>query len=176
MFGCICIRFSQLLGRTCQRIAMLGSFMQTQHSISNSVRDWCLPMESFSSWVGHWLVIPSVSVSSLSLHSFQTIPILSCNIFKWVGIPISPLGFLSGYWMSPQIPYAHFLGFPPKATHIDSWESPLSQVSGTSYTLPPSPPLEATDFHVFWSSGPLDHSSVSSNTPILNWVICLFGV
>jgi hypothetical protein len=33
-------------------------------SITDSVRNWCSPMEWVSGWVNYWLVIPSVSAPS----------------------------------------------------------------------------------------------------------------
>ena len=34
---------------------MLGSHLQAQHTISNSVRDWCPVMGQIPSWVSHLL-------------------------------------------------------------------------------------------------------------------------
>ena len=49
---------------------MLGSCLQAQYSISNSVRVWCVSMGWTSSWTGHWSAIPSVFDPFLSLHLF----------------------------------------------------------------------------------------------------------
>jgi hypothetical protein len=43
MFVDVCICLSQLLGRASQRTALLGSCLQAQHSIINSVTHLCLP-------------------------------------------------------------------------------------------------------------------------------------
>jgi hypothetical protein len=56
----ICL--SQLLDRASQRAPILGSYLQAQYSIINSVRDWCLPMGRVSKWANHWSAIPLVSI------------------------------------------------------------------------------------------------------------------
>ena len=66
--GVLYICFHQLLDEASQMTVMLGSCMQAYQSINNSVRGWLSAMEWVSSWVSHWLAIPSVSVPSLSLH------------------------------------------------------------------------------------------------------------
>jgi hypothetical protein len=53
-------------GRASRRTAMLGSCLQAQHGISNSVRVWWEPMGWVSKWAGHWSAIPSSSDPSLS--------------------------------------------------------------------------------------------------------------
>jgi hypothetical protein len=45
VLGCEYLHLSQsTVGGASQRTAMLGSYMKAQHSISNSMIDWCLPM------------------------------------------------------------------------------------------------------------------------------------
>lgn len=56
----ICICLSHLLGRASQRAVMLGSCLQAQHSIINSVRDWCLLMGWASQLVGHPFCLCSI--------------------------------------------------------------------------------------------------------------------
>jgi hypothetical protein len=51
----ICVCLSQLLGRASQRTAMLGSCLQVQHSISNSVKDW-VPIHGMDPRLGQLLV------------------------------------------------------------------------------------------------------------------------
>jgi hypothetical protein len=63
---CICLSYC----KGSQRTAMLGSCSQVPHSISNSIRAWCLPM----GWIPHWaydlMIFPSACPSFLSLHFF----------------------------------------------------------------------------------------------------------
>ena len=94
----LCICCSQLLGGVSQRTVMLGSCLQAQQSIINSVRDWCLPMGWVSSWAGHWLAIPSASAPFLSLHFLLTGKIWGKKFCGCIGVPIPPLGVLPGYW------------------------------------------------------------------------------
>ena len=56
------ICFSQLLGRSSHRIAMLGFCLQVKQSIINTVGDWFLPIK-----LGQSLAIPSASALFLSL-------------------------------------------------------------------------------------------------------------
>ena len=64
MVGCKYLHLSQsVAGRASQRTAMLGSCLQAQYSISNSVRVWCPLMGWISIWAGHWMAFSSVSAS-----------------------------------------------------------------------------------------------------------------
>ena len=72
MFVGIRICLSQLLCRASQMAAVLGSCLQPQHNIINSVRNWCLPIGWISTWPGHWSAIPSVSAPFLSMR-FQSV-------------------------------------------------------------------------------------------------------
>jgi hypothetical protein len=133
---------------------MLGSCLQVQHSISNSVRVWCPPIGWIRSCAGHWLAIPSVSASFLFLHFFLTGTILD-QIFK-VGL-VSP----SLHWepcLTTRNSLFRFhlpLGISVKVTHIELWELLTFQVSGTFSPHSHLPPLSAKYFHSFsWPSGP----------------------
>ena len=86
--GILCVSFQWLLGGASQKTVMLGSCLQAQQSIINSVRGWCLPMEWNSIWGSHFLAIPSVSALSLSFHILQAGNILSQKFCKWVVVLI----------------------------------------------------------------------------------------
>ena len=60
---CICHRL--LLGEASQETVMLGSCLQAEQSIINSVRAWLSHMGWVSSWGSHWLADSSVCDSSL---------------------------------------------------------------------------------------------------------------
>ena len=89
----ICICLCQLLGRASQRTAMLGSCLQVQHSISNSIRVWCLPM----GWISSQPVTGQPFLQSL-LH------FCPCISFRqeqfWVKIFEDGLMSLSLHWRS----------------------------------------------------------------------------
>lgn len=52
------LHLSQLTaGRAFQRTAMLGSSLQAQPSIGNSVRDRCPSKKYIPSWACHWAII-----------------------------------------------------------------------------------------------------------------------
>jgi hypothetical protein len=55
---------------------MLGSCLQAQYGISNSVRVWYTSMEWIPSWDGHWVVFLSVSAPFLSMPFLKTETIL----------------------------------------------------------------------------------------------------
>jgi hypothetical protein len=57
----LCTRFSQLLGEDSKRRVMLDSWLQAYQNITDSVRDWCLPIGWVSSWASYLLAIPVVS-------------------------------------------------------------------------------------------------------------------
>ena len=54
--------------RSSQRTAMLGSCVQAQPDISNSIRVLGLLMGEIPSWASHLMAFPSVSVLILPLH------------------------------------------------------------------------------------------------------------
>jgi hypothetical protein len=60
--------FQSTAGKASQRTAMLGTYLQAQYAIINSVRNWCLLMGWTPSYVSHWMPFPSVSAPFLSLH------------------------------------------------------------------------------------------------------------
>lgn len=51
-----------LLDEASQETAVLGSCLQAQPSVINSVKGWLSPMGWGSDWGSHWLAVPSVSV------------------------------------------------------------------------------------------------------------------
>ena len=65
---------------------MLGSCLQAQQSIINSVRGWFSPLGWVSSWASHsWLFPRSL------LH------LVDKTAFGWVDIPLPPLEVLFSY-------------------------------------------------------------------------------
>ena len=82
--------------RASHRTAMLGSSMHTQHSISNSVRVSAHDMDFKlgQSLVGHSFGLCFIFVPAFLLDRI----ILGQKIWRWVGVPISPLGAVSNYW------------------------------------------------------------------------------
>jgi hypothetical protein len=57
-------------GRVSSKTAMLGSCLQPEHRINNSVRVWFLPMGWIPSWASHWMAFSPVSGPFLSLRLF----------------------------------------------------------------------------------------------------------
>ena len=57
---------------------MLDSYLQVQHNIITSVRDWCLPMGWISKWAGHCSTIPSVSAGIKVVEKFLMTSISLC--------------------------------------------------------------------------------------------------
>ena len=55
-------------GRSSQRTSMLGSCVQAQPDISNSIRVLGLLMGEIPSWASHLMAFPSVSILILPLH------------------------------------------------------------------------------------------------------------
>ena len=94
-------------GRAFQRTAILSCYLHVQNSISNSVRVWCWPMNGFQ--VEQWLVTLSFSLCSIFVPAFLLDRIiLGQKIWRWVGVPISPLRAVSNYWRwSLQVTFQH---------------------------------------------------------------------
>lgn len=122
VFICICL--SQLLGRDCQKTATLDSCLQTQHRISNSVRDWCQLMGGIPSWAGYWLDSPSVW--SILAPSFlldrsdlqsKSLLVVWCH-HSSNGDPIWILEVVSSCSITP------LLGILTKVISIESWDLP----------------------------------------------------
>jgi hypothetical protein len=95
-------------------------------------------MKWVSSCASYWLVIPSVSTPS-PVPAFLVDRInFGWSFCRWVGVPITPLGFLLLQVPYPQCFESQF------HIPIDSWVPPLSQVAvkfwGCSY-LPILPPV-----------------------------------
>lgn len=79
--------------------------------ITNSVRNGLSLMAQISSWASYWLLIPSLSAPSWSLHLLQARKIVGQRFYTRVVIPFSPLKVLPDYrrWQF-NVPYALFLG------------------------------------------------------------------
>jgi hypothetical protein len=128
---------------------MIGSCLQTQQSISNSVRNAHLCNGSQVGLVTGWPFLQSL---------FHFCPCISFQLEQfWVknfvgGIP--PLGscllevVFSGS-ISPR------LGFSAKVFNTKSWEPPPSQVSGTFWTFSHPQPWQLHIPIHSWPSGPL---------------------
>lgn len=133
MFSFKCLPLSQsAAGRLSHRTAMLASCLQAKHSITNSVRDWCLHMVRTQSWASHLWAIRSVSalffVSVLFFRQEQfwvksCVGGLMCPPLYWG--PVLALEVVSSVSVVP------LLGILAKVTHIESWEPSLSALSGT---------------------------------------------
>ena len=86
--SCKYLHLSQLLVES-QRTDILGSCLQTQHGISNSVRVWCLCIWWIPDWVGHLMVFHLISDPFLSLH----FPVDQNNsvskLWRWLGGTVS---------------------------------------------------------------------------------------
>jgi hypothetical protein len=79
--------------RASQRPIMLGSCLQAQHGISNSVRVWCMAMRWILSWAGHCVAFPSVSPAYLLDRNNS-----GSKLWRWIDDFIPPLGVLPIYW------------------------------------------------------------------------------
>jgi hypothetical protein len=56
-----------LLDEASQEAVILGSCLQSQQSMINSVRDWLSPVPWVSSWPSHWWTIHSLRVCSIHI-------------------------------------------------------------------------------------------------------------
>ena len=75
---------------------MLGSCLQAQQSIINSIRGWLSHMEWVSSWGSHWLAIPSVCYIFIPANLVGRTK-FGLNVLWWVDVPLPPLEVLLGY-------------------------------------------------------------------------------
>jgi hypothetical protein len=138
MFGCRCLYLSESAEVWSLSEDNMLLFASIKEFI-NSVRNWCLPMEWFSSWAGYWLVISSVSALS-SVPAFLVNRInFGLKVLWVVSVFIAPLEFLPGY----KVPYPQCSKSQLRSPHWYLGTS-LTQVSNLSLRCPPSP------HHINW--------------------------
>ena len=97
--------------RASQRIAMRGSCLQVQYTVSHSVRVWCLPVAWIPSWASYWSATPSVSAPflyPLHLRIKQDLPLFLLEFMRPYRQQIKKVSLFYGlgleYGDLPRIP------------------------------------------------------------------------
>jgi hypothetical protein len=144
----LCICFHKQLDEASQETVMLGSCLQAQQSIICSVRDWLSYMGCMSSWVSHWLAIPSIFIPAHLVGRTN----FGSQICWWVVVSLPPLEVPPGYRRWPlQSLYPLLVGVSARVTHPH-------RLPGTSsfpgHQLFPKMPLPST---AVLTPGPLPH-------------------
>ena len=114
-----------------KRAVMIGLFLWAHHSISNSVRPWCLLLSWIPICACHWIPFslgfsPFFSSSSFRQKQFWVRAFLTVgwqpHLSTWC--PVSPLEEDSTSSLSP------LQGISSRVPPFESWESFTSQVCG----------------------------------------------
>ena len=158
---------------------MIVSFLWAQHSISNSIRPWCLSLSWIPVWACHWISFSSGFSPFLSLLFFQTVTIMSQSFWLWDGHPNFPLDVLSLHWrrtlqvgslpLNPEIlspprslvhsrRFSHLLPNKVFCFHSFCWSSVLQSCS---------PPPQYLIMFLSSCPCPLFHPSASFPLPVV---------